>query len=91
MSNDGWEPGRIQRWRAPPQVVPVEMELRDQMQKIALEFPAYGYRRITAELQHRGLAVHHKGVLRRRGEAESPLGAAVYTPARLPGPYRLAT
>jgi transposase InsO family protein len=40
------------------------MEIRDQMQKIAVEFPAYGYRRITAELQQRGLAVNHKRVLR---------------------------
>ena len=42
------------RWRVPRQATPVEMELRDQMQKIALESPAYGYRRITAELQRRG-------------------------------------
>jgi hypothetical protein len=30
------------------------METRDQMQKVALESAAYGYRRITAELQRRG-------------------------------------
>lgn len=29
------------RWRVPPQSFPVEMELRDAMQQIALEFPAY--------------------------------------------------
>ena len=40
------------------------MELRDQMQKVALESPAYGYRRITAELQQRGFEVNHKRVLR---------------------------
>ena len=28
-----------------------EMELRDAIQKIAVEMPAYGYRRITAELR----------------------------------------
>jgi transposase InsO family protein len=39
------------------------MELRDQMQRVALESPAYGYRRITAELQQRGFAVNHKRVL----------------------------
>jgi putative transposase len=38
--------------------------LRDQLQRVALEWPAYGYRRITAELQRRGLAVNHKRVLR---------------------------
>ncbi len=52
------------RWRVPRQATPVEMELRDQLQKIALESPAYGYRRITAELQQRGFAVNHKRVLR---------------------------
>ena len=38
--------------------------LRDEIQDIALEFPGYGYRRITAELQHRGYLVNHKRVLR---------------------------
>jgi transposase InsO family protein len=52
------------RWRAPRPATPVEMEVRDQMQKVALESPAYGYRRITAELQQRGFAVNHKRVLR---------------------------
>jgi putative transposase len=52
------------RWRAPRQATPVEMELRDQMQKVALEWPAYGYRRITHELQQRGFEVNHKRVLR---------------------------
>ena len=52
------------RWRVPPPSIPVEMELRDAMQQIALEFPAYGYRRITRELRRRGFAVNHKCVLR---------------------------
>jgi putative transposase len=52
------------RWRLPPLGFPVEMELRDAMQQIALHFPAYGYRRITAELNRRGFAVNHKRVLR---------------------------
>jgi putative transposase len=52
------------RWRVPPPSIPVEMELRDAMQQIALEFPAYGYRRITVELNRRGFAVNHKRVLR---------------------------
>jgi len=52
------------RWRLPRQTTPVEMELRDQMQKVALESPAYGYRRITRKLQQRGFAVNHKRVLR---------------------------
>lgn len=52
------------RWRVPRQATPVAMEVRDQMQKIALEAPAYGYRRITHELQRRGFEVNHKRVLR---------------------------
>jgi len=51
------------RWRAPRQATPVQMELRDQMQKVAVESPAYGYRRITAELQKR-FQINHKRVLR---------------------------
>ena len=41
------------RWRVPHQASPVAMELRDEMQKVALESPAYGYRRITHDLQQR--------------------------------------
>ena len=52
------------RSRLPRQATPVEMEIRDEMQKIAVESPAYGYRRITAELQRRGLDINHKRVLR---------------------------
>src|SRR6202171_5029748 len=52
------------RWRVPRQATPVEMEVRDQMQKVALEWPAYGYRRITQELQRRGFQINHKLVLR---------------------------
>ena len=52
------------RFGLPRQGIPVEMELRDEMQKIALESPAYGYRRITAELQRRNFDINHKRVLR---------------------------
>ena len=45
------------RWRGPRQGIPVEMELRDEVQKIALQWPAYGYRRITAELRRQGFQV----------------------------------
>jgi putative transposase len=40
------------------------MELRDAIQKIALEMTAYGYRRITAELHRRRWVVNRKKVLR---------------------------
>jgi putative transposase len=52
------------RWRRPSPTLPVEMELRDELQKVALAFPAYGYRRIAAELRRRGFDVNHKRVLR---------------------------
>lgn len=41
-----------------------EMELRHVIQAIALEMPAYGYPRMTEELQHRGWKVNHKRVQR---------------------------
>jgi transposase InsO family protein len=40
------------------------VELRDQIQKIALAWPAYGSRRITAELRRRGWVVNRKRVQR---------------------------
>ena len=41
-----------------------DLELRDRIQTLALEWPSYGYRRITAELKRRGAEVNHKHVLR---------------------------
>lgn len=41
-----------------------DLELRDQVQRIALDWPSYGYRRITAELHRQGVAANHKRVLR---------------------------
>lgn len=41
-----------------------DQELRDLIERIALEFPRYGYRRMGAELRRRGQAVNHKRVLR---------------------------
>lgn len=57
------------RWRAPPPSFPVEMELRDAIQRVALEFPADGYRRITFELNRRGFAVTSAKVDARRQPA----------------------
>jgi putative transposase len=39
-----------------------DLDLRDDIQKIALEFPYYGRPRITAELKRRGWEVNHKRV-----------------------------
>ena len=41
-----------------------DMDLRSEMQKIALQWPAYGYRRLHRELLRRGWVVNHKRVLR---------------------------
>lgn len=52
------------RWRgAGPRPDP-DIEVRAQIQEIALEMPAYGYRRIVHELRRRGVVVNHKRVLR---------------------------
>jgi putative transposase len=50
---------------SPEAVVPdADLELRDALQRIALEFPRYGWPRMTAELHRRGWAVNHKRVYR---------------------------
>lgn len=41
-----------------------DSQLRDHVQRIALEWPSYGCRRITAELHRRGVGANHKRVLR---------------------------
>ncbi|HET8908480.1 MAG TPA: IS3 family transposase, partial [Ktedonobacterales bacterium] len=40
------------------------MALRDAIERIILEFPGYGYRRVTHALQREGRTVNHKRVLR---------------------------
>ena len=50
------------RRRVPTQEA--DMDLRSEIQKIALEWPAYGYRRLYHELIRRGWVVNHKRVLR---------------------------
>lgn len=53
------------RWRetATPAVDP-DLDLRDEIQRIALESPSYGWPRITAELRRRGWKANHKRVYR---------------------------
>jgi putative transposase len=41
-----------------------DLDLRNEIQRIALEFPCYGRPRITAELKRRGWKVNHKRVAR---------------------------
>jgi putative transposase len=51
--------------RAQPQEA--DMELRSQIQEIALRWPVYGYRRVHAQLQRQGWKVNHKRILRLMG------------------------
>lgn len=41
-----------------------DLELRDRIQRIALDWPAYGYRRVTAQLGRQGVEINHKCVVR---------------------------
>jgi transposase InsO family protein len=41
-----------------------DISLREEIQNIAVEFPGYGYRRLTVELRNRGYLANHKKVRR---------------------------
>jgi len=47
-----------------------EADLRDLIEAICLEFPRYGYRRVTHQLKHEGWQVNHKRVLRLMRESD---------------------
>ncbi len=52
------------RWQPEKQGPDPDLELRDTIQRIALEFPSYGRPRITAELRRRGWVINPKKVYR---------------------------
>lgn len=52
------------RWQDALPGIDRDMDLRDEIQRIALEFPSYGWPRITAELKRRGWEANHKRVYR---------------------------
>ena len=52
------------RWRNASETIDGDLDLRDEIQRIALEFPLYGWPRITRELGDRGWRVNHKRVYR---------------------------
>lgn len=52
------------RFLTTPQAGDSDMDLRDAIQRIALEFPSYGRPRITIELHNRGWQVGHEKVYR---------------------------
>ncbi len=41
-----------------------DADLTDRIEAICLEFPGYGYRRVTKQLQRGGKVINHKKVLR---------------------------
>jgi transposase InsO family protein len=54
---------------SPEEIASREIALRDAIEDIVLEFPGYGYRRVTKTLQRAGWSVNHKRVLRIMREA----------------------
>src|SRR6185295_5959170 len=52
------------RWQHTLPAVDPDLDLRDEIQRIALEYPSYGWPRITAELKRRGWKANHKRVYR---------------------------
>jgi putative transposase len=52
------------RWQQASPAVDHDLELRDEIQRIAVEFPYYGWRRMRKELKDRGWVVNHKRVRR---------------------------
>jgi putative transposase len=52
------------RFQDPEKPAPMDMDLREEMQKIAVEWPSYGSRRMTCELKARGWDVNRKRVQR---------------------------
>jgi transposase InsO family protein len=52
------------RWRQSPEEIDTDIDLRDEIQQIALEWPSYGWRRVRKELGRRGWVVNHKRVRR---------------------------
>ena len=55
---------RVDRLAAPTAPTRWEVALRDTIERLVLEFPGDGYRRVTAALNRAGWAVNHKRVLR---------------------------
>ncbi len=49
---------------SPEEVAARDTALRDAIERLVLDFPGYGYRRVTKALQRDGWAVNHKRVLR---------------------------
>jgi len=53
-----------------PDQMETEADLKDRIEAICLEFPRYGYRRVTRQLKRERWAVNHKRVLRLMRESD---------------------
>ena len=53
-----------------PDKVKLEADLIDRIEAICLEFPRYGYRRVTHQLKHEGWTINYKRVLRLMRESD---------------------
>ena len=53
-----------------PDRMKAEADLKDRIEAICLEFPRYGYRRVTHQLKHEGWQVNHKKGLRLMRESD---------------------
>lgn len=54
----------LQQSNCNPNQAKIDMQIKDELQKIAIDYPGYGYRRMTVELRRRGHHLNHKRVLR---------------------------
>ncbi len=56
------------RWRQAPAANDGDLDLREEIQRMALEWPCYGWRRMTAKLRRGGWTVNQKRVRRHMQE-----------------------
>jgi len=56
--------------RSSPDQMETETGLRDRIEAICLEFPRYGYRRVTHQLRREGKVINHKRVLKIMRESD---------------------
>ena len=60
------------KWNQRKEPPDPNFKLRKEIHKVALEFPKYGYRRITHALRRQGKEVNHKRILGLMREEHSP-------------------
>jgi putative transposase len=53
-----------------PLVTKADLDIRDRIEAVCIDFPRYGYRRVTCQLHYDGYVVNHKKVLRLMRESD---------------------